>query len=418
MTRFHTLCLSVVEEMCRVADVLRSRAASYAFLPASLLSFAAPVASAWAPYAASSSSSSSSHCRADRNLHLTHENCRHYKVTPPSLPAPLVVVCQCRLSGAGSGALADLMHTMTTSGGCHELELSRSRLGASKLRTLAPSIVASAATLRSVEAKHCMLGDDGIQEFLSFAGNLTVLAELELATNGITDTGAAALAAALHTMPALGDLDLGANLVNAQGASQLVLAAKTHSHLYEMDLAFNAINDSIVPAVQELFDAPHTVSLRKLKLSGNFLSPTAVAQLAAVEAAAQAAGVFVKIKTGNQRLLDRAPAPVVPVPVAPVTPQAAPLGGVAAAPKLDVEPNAPPVATQLDVADWSDADVHAWLTSLSPALSGYADAFAAAAINGEMLASLDGSDLEVLGVTNKFHRARILQELKKMLRRD
>lgn len=64
--------------------------------------------------------------------------------------------------------------------------------------------------------------------------------------------------------------------------------------------------------------------------------------------------------------------------------------------------------------DWDETRVAQWVQSVSGHFARYAEGFVKNAVSGRMLRDMTDDDLRALGVENRFHRQRLLDEAQAM----
>ena len=70
--------------------------------------------------------------------------------------------------------------------------------------------------------------------------------------------------------------------------------------------------------------------------------------------------------------------------------------------------------SRADASRWSASFIASQLNEIGEVFSAYAQSIEANGINGVVLLTLKDDDLEDLGVTNKFHRKRLLAEIEQL----
>jgi hypothetical protein len=124
------------------------------------------------------------------------------------------------------------------------------------------------------------------------------------------------------------------------------------------------------------------------------------------------------VVAGFDRLLPPAPPPA-PPPLPPLPPPAATTS--AAFPPLSAGVTSSDTSSNSDARSWTEQQVAAWLAGIGTAYADakYGDAFVASGVNGKLL--LDGiqeeTDLIDLGVGNRMHRKRIMQDIAELTSR-
>ena len=137
------------------------------------------------------------------------------------------------------------------------------------------------ARLAALRMRACQLGDVGVVPIIRAlhhpeAAASSRLAELALASNGLTATSASELAHVLRELPALLSLDLSYNPLGSDGCALVAEALAERRVLEALSLASVGCDD---PGVTRLAEAVGDVPLRELDLDGNGASDPAVGAL-------------------------------------------------------------------------------------------------------------------------------------------
>ena len=149
------------------------------------------------------------------------------------------------------------------------------------LRGLVRKIESEDSSLTSVELRNAGIDDSGAGKLAHALQINTVVTDLVLNCNDITDQGARALGSLLEgSTSSLRRLSLRDNPIGDGGASALAAALRTNPHMTALSLPFCGVSDEGAAALAGALRSP-TCALVELHLNGNQISDVGAKQLAA-----------------------------------------------------------------------------------------------------------------------------------------
>lgn len=152
-----------------------------------------------------------------------------------------------QLNPEGAQALTPILSKVTV------LDVSGNHLGAQGCSFLADKLEGS--TLETLKLESNGVGDSGAKALAAALGRSTKLQMLEVRRNSVTDVGAEHLALGLEKNRTLRHLDLFDNSITDVGASRLLAAARkvkqSGSMLSKLDLEINDVSSSITTQIAE-----------------------------------------------------------------------------------------------------------------------------------------------------------------------
>ncbi|EGD74053.1 hypothetical protein PTSG_05745 [Salpingoeca rosetta] len=178
-----------------------------------------------------------------------------------------------------------------------KVELADNAFGDEGVQKVMGALLQRELDLYSLELEHNDITDAGLEAVVEFLRKSSALRKLKLGHNALTDAGASLLAEALPNQ--LHELDLSFNNIGDAGLLSLLHAAST-TMLRELELEHNAVTDQGAAAAASLL-LESDDSLRELDLDYNHLHADGLAALADCQQQRTDRGhrIHIKIKTGD-----------------------------------------------------------------------------------------------------------------------
>ena len=178
------------------------------------------------------------------------------------------------LSATEENYIKVLVNVIAISYDCNPTQLNISDTGAVALA----QALHHNSTLYWLNLPNNSIGDAGAVALAQPLHHNSTLNVLDLSNNSISDAGAVALAKALHHNSTLKQLSLSNNSISDAGAAALAQALHHNSTLKVLDLSNNSISDAGAVALAQALH--HNSTLEELYLSNNSISDAGAAALA------------------------------------------------------------------------------------------------------------------------------------------
>ena len=134
------------------------------------------------------------------------------------------------------------------------------------------------STIQELDLSNNSISDDGAVALAQTLHHNSTIQELDLYNNSISDDGAVALAQALHHNSTMQELDLYNNSISDDGAVALAQTLHHNSTMQKLDLSDNSISDDGAVALAQALH--HNSTLDMLDLSNNSISDAGAVALA------------------------------------------------------------------------------------------------------------------------------------------
>eukprot|EP00045_Choanoeca_perplexa_P003684 m.32678 g.32678 ORF g.32678 m.32678 type:complete len:349 (-) comp12170_c0_seq2:121-1167(-) len=222
------------------------------------------------------------------------------------------------LSGATDPRFQSFLQALSANVNVRKVEMENLELDDNMVKALVDALIDRSVDLYSLEITNQNFGDDGADAIAAFLAKTSSLRSLSLARNHIGDVGVTSIANALP--PSLHELDLSWNSIGDTGVEALLQAVIQGSMIRELELDHNRITDDGAEIVYTVLTTSKSDYLRELDILDNPMTDQGLRVLQDASQGRAAAARPVKIKlprhiwseaTGGHR--PRQPARAVPL---------------------------------------------------------------------------------------------------------